>query len=598
MPLAPEAWTRISAVTTPVFSKDGGTVFHLRGTGLPQVWAMARTGGEGVQLSFHEEKVSFLRRAPDSDRLLWGIDAGGDEHTQFWTLEPGAAPRPITRLPAAMHDFGAFSGDGARIAFAANDRDERVFDLCVMDTAGGPRRRVREGEGILSVLAWRKGSETLAALEDFASLDQFLWLVDAVTGDARRVPLAGPCRIAAVRFTEDGALMGLTDAGGAEFMRLCRIDPVSGAVAELHAPAGRDVEAWSLSPDGNLLATIENDRGWSVLRVGAPGGERAVIEGLPEGVVAELAWAPDSRALAFAHQGPAAPSGLWLWEGAALRSLLRPDALAEAGVEAANFVVPRLVAWTSFDGMEIPGWFATPRGAAPAGGFPAVVWVHGGPVGQTRPNFRADMQMLLDQGYAVLMPNIRGSSGYGRTYTEADDVGLRGDALADLAAGRAWLAAQPGIDAARIGIMGQSYGGWVVLAAITRQPDLWKSAVDYYGIADFVSLLGRTGAWRRDHRAREYGFPEAEAGLFARISPIHHVSRVRAPLLVLHGDRDPRVPMHESDRFVEAMEHHQKPVRYERFTYAGHGFIRPEHRRRVYDAVAAHFRATLCQGAP
>jgi dipeptidyl aminopeptidase/acylaminoacyl peptidase len=229
----------------------------------------------------------------------------------------------------------------------------------------------------------------------------------------------------------------------------------------------------------------------------------------------------------------------------------------------------------------------------PAAGHPAVVWVHGGPASQTRPNWRPDIQMLLDHGYAVLMPNVRGSTGYGRRFMESDDFDKRPDALADLAAGHAWLAAQPGIDAGRIGIMGQSYGGWMVLAAITQHPDLWRAAVDYYGIADFVTLLRDTGPWRAAHRAREYGFPDSHAELFARISPIHHVGRVAAPLLVCHGNRDPRVPMSESEQFVAAMEQHQKSVRYERFDYAGHGFIRPDHRRRVWQAVAEHFATHL-----
>jgi dipeptidyl aminopeptidase/acylaminoacyl peptidase len=267
----------------------------------------------------------------------------------------------------------------------------------------------------------------------------------------------------------------------------------------------------------------------------------------------------------------------------------RPDPLAEAGIDPANLIAPALVEWTSFDGLKIPGFYALPRTPAPPGGYPAVVWVHGGPASQTRANFRADTQMLLDQGFAVLLPNIRGSTGYGRAYMELDEVDLRPDCLEDLALGRAWLAAQPNIDASRIGIMGQSYGGWVVLAAVTLQPDLWHAAVNYYGIADFVTLLEKTGPWRRDHRAREYGFPGTDDALFDRISPLRHVEKVRAPLLVLHGDRDPRVPMNESELMVAAMESRQMKVRYERFTYAGHGFIRPDHRRRVYAAVAEHF---------
>jgi dipeptidyl aminopeptidase/acylaminoacyl peptidase len=222
-----------------------------------------------------------------------------------------------------------------------------------------------------------------------------------------------------------------------------------------------------------------------------------------------------------------------------------------------------------------------------------VVWVHGGPAAQTRANFRPDMQMLLDQGFAILMPNLRGSTGYGRAFMEADEVDKRPDYLGDLLAARAWLADRPEIDADRIGIMGQSYGGWAVLAAITLQPGLWRAACDYYGIADFVTLLERTSPWRRDHRAREYGFPGVDDALFERISPLRHVANVTAPLLVLHADRDPRVPMNESELFVRAMQEHQKPVRYERFTWAGHGFNAPEHRRRVYSAVVDHFTTHL-----
>ncbi|HEY0420303.1 MAG TPA: alpha/beta fold hydrolase, partial [Acetobacteraceae bacterium] len=292
-------------------------------------------------------------------------------------------------------------------------------------------------------------------------------------------------------------------------------------------------------------------------------------------------------------QGPVTPPGLWLWEDGAARQLALPDPLAPAGLTQADLVEPELVEWTSFDGTKIPGFWMLPKGKAPQAGWPVVVWVHGGPASQTRANFRPDIQMLLSQGYAVLMPNMRGSTGYGRAYMLADEVEKRPDMMRDLEAAHAWVAARPEADASRIGIMGQSYGGWVVLAAITLQPQLWRTAVNYYGIADFKTLLERTGPWRADHRAREYGFPGVNDNLFDAISPLRHADKVVAPLLVLHGDRDPRVPMNESDLFVDAMEKRQKKVRYERFTYAGHGFIRPEHRSRVYASVAAHFNTHL-----
>ena len=593
MPHAPDAWTKISAATTAVFSRDGGTIYHLRGVGLPQVWAMDRDGGNARQLSFHSEKVAFLRRSPTDERLIWGIDAGGDELQQFQMLEPGKALRALTANPEAIHDFGAWSADGARVAYATNDRDARFHDICVLDIESGGRIRVYEGTGILSVSAWKSDGAVLVMMEDYSSIDQRIWLLDPRTGAARMVARPSPTRYSGVRFVADGGLMGITDHGGVEFMRLCRIDAQSGAVTEVFAPQGRDVEGFAISPDGAWLATIENDRGYAVLRVGPLGGERPAVSGVPVGIVSELAWAPDSASLAFTAQGPTAPPGLFVWQGGVVTALAVPDPLAGSGIAGPDLVGFDLVGWTSFDGLAIPGWYARPKGPQPAAGYPAVVWVHGGPASQTRANFRADMQLLLDQGFAVLMPNMRGSTGYGRAYLEADEVEKRPDMMKDLAAGRAWLAGQPGIDPARIGIMGQSYGGWVVLAAVTMQPDLWKAAVNYYGIADFVTLLERTGKWRRDHRAREYGFPETDGALFQEISPIHGVGNVVAPLLVLHGDRDPRVPMHESDQFVAAMEERQKKVRYEKFDYAGHGFIRPEHRTRVYHAVAEHFRDWL-----
>jgi dipeptidyl aminopeptidase/acylaminoacyl peptidase len=599
MSVPTELWGQIGSIASPVFSRDGGTLYHLRGTaapgaGLPQVWAMDADGGHARALSAHNEKVAFLRRGPTDERLIWGIDAGGDERQQFWLLEPGAAPRALTEAAEVIHEFGAWSPDGTRIAFAANDRDETMFDVLIEDLATGARTRLLEGPGIVKTPAWSPDGTRLIMIHDHSSSDQRLFVLDVDGGGVMEVPLPGLTRFSAMRWVEaGGAIAGITDLGGHDFLRVCRINPADGAATDIYVAEGRDVEAWALSPDGTLLAPVENDRGYAVLKVGRVGDDRPVVGGLPQGVMADLAWAPDSTRLAFSAQGPTAPAGIWLWQDGAARPVALPDTLAEPGIDPALFIAPVLVEWESFDGLRIPGWYATPRGTAPKAGWPAVVWVHGGPASQTRANFRADIQMLLDQGFAVMMPNIRGSTGYGRAYMEADEFEKRPDCMKDLAAGHTWLSSRAEIDASRIGIMGQSYGGWVVLAAVTLQPELWHAAVDYYGIAEFNTLLERTGPWRSDHRAREYGFRGEHEAVFEKISPLRHADHVKAPLLVLHGDRDPRVPMHESDLFVEAMEVRQKKVRYEKFEYAGHGFIRPEHRPRVYAAVAEHFHVHL-----
>lgn len=579
----PTAFVRIGAASNPAFSRDGQTLFHLRGAGTPQLWRMGLDGA-GHALTDHDEKVAFIRRAPTDDRLIYGTDRGGDERQQLWLFDPTSGTnRALTEAPNVIHDFGAWSPDGTRIAFAANDRNEADFDVYVMDLATGERRRLAQGHRQVSVSGWSVNNQLLL-LEDLGYANVRPYVLDIVSGEMRPVLQPGPTIWQTARWSADGrSVLALTDHGGSDFLRLCRLEPETGSVTDIYSAPGRDVEAWALSSDQRLLATIENDRGFAVVRLGALNGDRPMVTGLPSGVAADLAFSQDGEGLALSASSPTDPQGLWIVRNGAARPVWRPETDL-------SFRPFELVEWPSFDNRTIPGWLALPPSNPPAAGWPAVIWVHGGPVGQTRANFRPEMQMLLAQGFAVLMPNVRGSSGSGRAWCESDDGPKRLDSVADLAAGRAWLARQPAIDPHRIGVMGQSYGGFMVLSAITEYPDLWRAAVNYYGIADFVTTLRDTGSWRREHRAAEYG---TDLELFARISPIHRAERITAPLLVLHGIRDPRVPLGESHQIVERLRTFGKPVEYLEFDYAGHGFIRADDRVRAYNAVADFFRRHL-----
>ena len=587
----PETYVAIAAAAAPAFSRDGQTLFHLRGSGLPQVWSLDLATGADRQLTRHDEKVAMIRRSPADDRLVYGIDRGGDERQQLLLIDPREAtpePRALTADPAVIHDFGAWSPDGTQIAYASNQRDEAHFDVYVQDIASGVRRRVYQGTHIVTVSGFRSDAAQLALLHDRGFGNMSLLLLDLASGNAREFPAPEPCNYQSVRWASDGrTLVALTDHGGSEFMRLCRLDPDTGAVAVVYEAIERDVEAYATSSDARMLATIENDRGYATLRVGPIDGERTAVIGLPRGVVTEPTFSPDGASLAFTVAAPTEPPSLWLWRDGTAHIAWQPEP------HPAPFVDLELVEWQSFDGTPIPGWLALPLTKMPPSGYPAVIWVHGGPVSQTRPNFRPDIQMLVAQGFAVLMPNVRGSSGYGRTCIQSDDVEKRLDSVTDLAHARHWLADHPAIDGERIGIMGQSYGGFMVMSAITEYPELWRAAVNYYGIADFVTLLAGTGSWRSSHRAAEYGDAQSNAELFARISPIHRVDRIRAPVLIAHGSRDPRVPISESQQFVTALQERQKPVTYLTFDYAGHGFIRPDDRCRIYTAVAEFFTMHL-----
>jgi dipeptidyl aminopeptidase/acylaminoacyl peptidase len=247
----------------------------------------------------------------------------------------------------------------------------------------------------------------------------------------------------------------------------------------------------------------------------------------------------------------------------------------------------QLVSFPTFDGRELPGFLALPEGAPPAGGWPVLVWVHGGPAMQALPNWRPDLQMVLSLGIAVLVPNVRGSTGYGRAYAALDDRELRLDSVRDLAAAHAWLGTQAQLDGSRIGIMGQSYGGWMVLAAVTEYPELWAAGIDYYGIARWKTFFERTGPWRVGHRAAEYGDPVQDAELLERLSPLHKAEDIRCPMLVAQGLTDPRVPPQESEQIVQALRNRNVPVEYLTFPDEGHGFLKRDNRRRVYLGVAS-----------
>jgi dipeptidyl aminopeptidase/acylaminoacyl peptidase len=265
--------------------------------------------------------------------------------------------------------------------------------------------------------------------------------------------------------------------------------------------------------------------------------------------------------------------------------LWRATASARGALPESAFVTPQLVRYPAFDGRQIPSYLFLPRGVA-AGRLPAVVHVHGGPEGQARPHFDPVWQYLAASGYAVVVPNVRGSTGYGYEYQSLDDVRLRMDSVADLAATVRWLDEEGIADPRRIAVMGGSYGGFMVLAALTTYPDLWAAGVDIVGIANFVTFLENTGPWRRKLREPEYGSLENDREFLESISPIHHVDAITAALFVVHGANDPRVPVGEAEQIVSALRARGVSVEYLRFENEGHGLSKRANQVEAYPAIA------------
>ena len=581
----------LPAAIAPAFAKADPTLYHLADdSGQMQLWSLALDDGRRRQLTFLDEPIGFFARSPADDTIVFGVDCGGDERQQLHLLRPGVAPVALTAAPDAIHLWGAFAPDGARIAYTANTRNGVDFDLFVRELATGTESCLARLDGQRKVLAWSPDGAWLAVLADRSHADQDLALVELATGIIRPVERRhGTARYAALRWRKDGtAAYVLTELGG-EHMGVARLDPATGNLAPLFMPADGDVEALALTPDGSSLAVAVNRSGWSeLLLVDTTQGVATAID-RPIGVIGELAWSPDGTRLIWSQTDPTRPRGLWHIE------IADPRATPLLAADAPDLA---LRSWDrvrieSFDGLELQAWLAVPAEPAPAVGRKALVWVHGGPEGQTRPTWRPDVQAMLAAGYAVLLPNVRGSTGYGRRFAALDDVRLRLDAVEDLRRVRLWLGARADIDDTAVAVMGQSYGGFMALATLTRHPDLWKAGIEYYGVVHFLTLLRDTGRWRWRHRAAEYGDPVRDADFLDAISPLTLIDRLTAPLLVAHGRRDPRVPFSETEALLAALAARHHPVETVLFDHEGHGFTRPEDKRRILGAVMAFLAARL-----
>jgi dipeptidyl aminopeptidase/acylaminoacyl peptidase len=580
-----DCFLAVRSSTSPAFSKDGRTLFHLSdASGLPQVWALDLASSTLRQLTQEDEKVAFFSRSPVDDAIVYGIDRGGDERQQLKLLRAGGGVSALTEAPDVIHSFGAWAPDGSAIAFAANARDESQFDAFIVDLATSERRLLHRGDGMWNVASWSPKGTKLLLVDERSHADADLHVLDLAMGSLRTVKRrAGFARYQSIRWKTDGTGFYCCTDSGREFLGVACFDATTLEPSWLFTPE-HDVETIALSPDGVRLAMLGNVEGYSalVLRDLVTGAELDSVVP-PRSRIGELSWSPDGKSLAFSLATARTPFDLWLWQDDAA-SLARLTQSSDAGFAPDDLADAELVRYATFDGREIPAFLFLPAGAPPPGGWKAVIWVHGGPESQSRPVFRADLHLMVARGYAVLVPNVRGSTGYGRLYAALDNVERRMDSVEDLRHAALWLGPRPDIDAGRIAVMGQSYGGFMVLAALTAYPELWKAGVEYYGVADFRTMLAETGPWRRRHRAAEYGDPVRDAELLARISPLGKVERTRAPLLVTHGRRDPRVPFNESERLVARLRQLGKVVEYLTFDYAGHGYVRPEHRRAVHQA--------------
>jgi dipeptidyl aminopeptidase/acylaminoacyl peptidase len=585
-------YLQIKGQTGPSLSPDGSNVaFSFARSGVSQVWVAPLAGGEATEITSGPERADFKAWSPVNPNLiLFGRDRGGDENWQFWSTAPnGGDLFSLLDEEGTQHNFGGYSFDGRSIAFASNKRDKQYFDVYTMDVRRATTPQlVFQQDGDNRPVTWSHNGNSLLVSIRRDNFDNDLLLVD-LTKDRYLGRLltahTGNADFESCHFSGDDAkLYCVSDYGGREHRGRAVIDLAGPKRISFLDDEPYDIDSLTLSRDGTKMAYVRDRDGYGdLIVVDVATGKTLATPALPPGVAAALTFSANGDELAFEFSGPANPSAIWVYDFAHKRS--RPVTTPQlAGIAPSTFVQPSLVSFPSFDGRSIPAWYYKPKNAN--GPLPVIIDVHGGPEAQARPVFNPITQFFVARGYAVLVPNVRGSSGYGNTYLHLADVRKRQDSVKDLHAAHDWLIAHGGADPKRIALYGGSYGGYMVLAGLTEFPDDWAAGVDIVGISNFVTFLEHTSSYRRANREGVYGSLAEDRDFLESISPLNHVDNIKAPLIIFMGANDPRVPAAEGQQMADALKAKGVPVELTIFPDEGHGIARDANRIVAYTKIA------------
>ena len=568
-----------------------------------QVHWVKLPGGARTQVTFFPERVggsSFPRHA--GGYFVFTRDTGGNEFAQVYRFDVATgAVTLVSDGGRSQNSLGPFSNRGDRMAYGSTRRNGADRDIYVVDPVDPKSdRRVLEVQGGgWGVSDWAPDDSALLLTESISINERHLWLMDVATGAKRLLTPRGGEKIAygGGRFAADGRRIFVTTDRDSEFLRLAAIDLGSGAHTYFTSHIPWDVGSWDLSPDGSMIAFATNEAGLSVLRLldTDTGMERPRPElGLGVGLIGGIDWRPGSHELAFGFSNARSANDVYTHDVDSGKTERWTES-ETGGLNAAQLQAAEAVSWKSFDGRVISGFLYTPP-ASFTGKRPVMINIHGGPEGQSRPGFQGRNNYFLNElGIAIVFPNVRGSTGFGKTFSQLDNWEKREDSVKDIGALLDWISGRPDLDADRVMVMGGSYGGYMTLAVATSYNDRIRCSLDVVGISNFVSFLERTEAYRRDLRRVEYGDerdPKMREFL-QRISPLNHAARIRKPIFIVQGKNDPRVPVGESEQMVAQLKQQGTPVWYLLAIDEGHGFAKKKNADFHFYATVAFIRQYL-----
>ncbi|MEF7564001.1 S9 family peptidase [Bacillus infantis] len=577
-----ENFMNIRNVKNPAYGPQGKMLnFISDASGIPQIWEIHSEGGNPNQVLETAERIMFVSFIQGTGKRIFGMDEGVNEKQQLFLLTETGEVIRLTDSPEHIHKYGGVSPDGKWISWASNRRHNTYFDIYIQSLESFEVKMVFQGDGHFSPLQWHPEGNSLLIEQVNTNLDNDLGLLDLSGGTVQWLTKhEGEAAFASPAFSSDGKMIYMLSNRDREFMNLARLN-LETLETKWLVEKEWDLEELKLSTDKKKIAFSINEGGVSKGALLDFESNEVTEWESPAGVITDFSFSPDNSRLAFILNGPQHPSDIWELDLRS-RKAKRATFISHDPLVEEKLCAPELISFASFDGLEIPAFYYKPKKAD--GKLPVVVYVHGGPESQIRAVFNPFLQFFLDNGFAVCTPNVRGSTGYGKSFTHLDDVRKRMDSVRDLVHLVDWLKTEGGADEDQISIMGRSYGGFMVLAAITHYPDIWSSAIDIVGISSFRTFLQNTSPWRRKMREAEYGSIENDGAFFDEIDPLHKTDRIQCPLLVLHGANDPRVPIEETEQIVEDLKNRKHPVEFIRFEDEGHFFVKRENNIKAYTA--------------
>ena len=570
------------------WTNDGCLLISTRFAETAQVHRVCQPLGMREQLTFYPEPVSGITPAPAKGwrrGFVFAKDKGGDEFSQlYWFDDATRSTTLLTDGKRSQNGGTTLTRDGGLMAYSSTARNGADRDIWIRNTRTGESRLLLKEGGSWTPMDFSPDGKELLVMKYVSAAESYPGAVNVETGKLEMFPVdGGKASFGRFAFAPDGKGVYFIsdeplDGQAQEFESLRYHDINTNQLRRVGPVIDWDVQGFDISQDGSRLAYTSNEDGITRLRVLAlPSMQEVALPELPIGVISGASFSPDGKRLAITLNSATSPSDAYVIDLPAAK-LVRWTRSEVGGLDASTFVAPSLIRYPTFDEIDgkprtIPAFYYKPAKAS--GKLPVIINIHGGPEGQSYPSFNPTAQFLANEmGVARLVPNVRGSSGYGKTYLSLDNAEKREDSVRDIGALLDWIAQQPELDASRVGVMGGSYGGYMVLASLQHYPQKIRAGIDLVGISDFVTFLTNTESYRRDLRRAEYGDERNPAmrAVFDQISPLKNAHKIQSALFVAQGKNDPRVPWTEAEQIAKAARANGGPVWYLLFDDEGHGF--------------------------